>query len=83
MEVTTSERQASGGPAPELPARNVVEAFYAQVDRLGDDLAIVDEARGREVSWTELRDTVRRSERGFVPSKTTRVASELLDELGH
>ncbi len=60
MEVTTSERHASGGPAPELPARNLVEAFYTQVDRLGDDLAIADEARDKELSWTELRDTVHR-----------------------
>ena len=31
MEVTVSERYASGDAAPELPARNVVKAFYAQV----------------------------------------------------
>ena len=30
------------------------------VDRLGDDLAIRDEARGVELSWNELRDTVHR-----------------------
>ena len=60
MEVTTSERHASGGPAPELPAQNLVKAFYAQVDRLGDDWAIRDEAREKELSWTELRDTVHR-----------------------
>ena len=29
MEVTTSERYASGGDAPELPAQNLVKAFYA------------------------------------------------------
>ena len=45
MEVTTSERQASGGEAPKLPAENLVKAFYGVVDRLGDDLAIRDEAR--------------------------------------
>ncbi|HEY6654063.1 MAG TPA: AMP-dependent synthetase/ligase [Solirubrobacterales bacterium] len=60
MEVTTSERHASGGEAPELSAPNLVKAFYVQVDRLGDDLAIRDEAREKEISWTELRDAVHR-----------------------
>ena len=30
------------------------------VDRLGDDLAIRDEAREKELSWNELRDTMHR-----------------------
>jgi long-chain acyl-CoA synthetase len=60
VEVTTSERHASGGEAPELSAPNVVKAFYVQVERLGDDLAIRDEAREKELSWTELRDAVHR-----------------------
>jgi long-chain acyl-CoA synthetase len=60
VEVTTSERHASGGEAPELSAPNVVKAFYVQVERLGDDLAIRDEARKKELSWTELRDAVNR-----------------------
>jgi long-chain acyl-CoA synthetase len=60
VEVTTSERHASGGEAPKLPAENLVKAFYGVVDRLGDDLAIRDEARGVELSWNELRDTVHR-----------------------
>jgi long-chain acyl-CoA synthetase len=60
VEVTTSERYASGGEAPELSARNLVEAFYAQADRLGDELAIRDEGRGKELSWSELRHTVHR-----------------------
>jgi long-chain acyl-CoA synthetase len=60
VEVTTSERHASGGEAPELSAPNVVKAFYVQVDRLGDDLAIRDEAREKELSWTELRDAMHR-----------------------
>jgi long-subunit acyl-CoA synthetase (AMP-forming) len=58
VEVTTTERHASGGPAPELPAQNLVKAFYQQVDRLGDDLAIKDEAREKELSWNELREIV-------------------------
>jgi long-subunit acyl-CoA synthetase (AMP-forming) len=37
-----------------------VEAFYISVDRLGGDLAIRDEAREVELSWTELRDRVHR-----------------------
>jgi long-chain acyl-CoA synthetase len=60
VEVTTSERHASGGEAPELSAPNLVKAFYVQVDRLGDELAIRDEAREKELSWTELRDAVHR-----------------------
>jgi long-subunit acyl-CoA synthetase (AMP-forming) len=58
MEVTTSERYASGGGAPELPAQNLVEAFYATADRRGDEMAIKDEARDVELSWHELRETV-------------------------
>jgi long-chain acyl-CoA synthetase len=60
VEVTTSERYASGGTAPKLGARNLVEAFYAQADRLGDDLAIRDEGRHKDLNWEELRDTVHR-----------------------
>ena len=58
MEVTTSERYARGAASPELAAENVVKAFYAQVERHGDELAIRDEAREKELSWNELRDTV-------------------------
>jgi long-chain acyl-CoA synthetase len=65
VEVTTAERYAHGGEAPELPARNLVEAFYISVDRLGDDLAIRDEAREVELNWTELRDRVHRIAGGF------------------
>jgi long-chain acyl-CoA synthetase len=60
VEVTTSERYASGGASPELPAQNLLKAFYAQVDRLGDDLAIRDEAREMELSWNEVRDRAHR-----------------------
>jgi long-chain acyl-CoA synthetase len=55
MEVTTAERYASGGPMPPLAADNLFKAFEATADRLGDDLAIRDEARGRELSWNEVR----------------------------
>ena len=39
MEVTTSKGYASGGELGELPAPNLVKAFYATVERLGDDTA--------------------------------------------
>jgi long-chain acyl-CoA synthetase len=60
VEVTTSERAASGGAPPKLAEKNLVKAFYKQVDRLGDELAIRDEARDVELSWIELRDRVHR-----------------------
>jgi long-chain acyl-CoA synthetase len=60
VEVTTSERYAHGGEAPGLPAPNLVEAFYSTVGRLGDEMAIKDEARDLELSWNELRETVHR-----------------------
>jgi long-chain acyl-CoA synthetase len=60
VEVTTSERAASGGAPPKLAEQNLVKAFYKQVERRGDQLAIRDEARERELSWNELRDTVHR-----------------------
>jgi long-chain acyl-CoA synthetase len=60
VEVTASERYASGAATPELPAENLLKAFYAQAERLGDDIAIRDEAREKELSWNELRDLVHR-----------------------
>jgi long-chain acyl-CoA synthetase len=72
VEVTASERHASGGPAPELPAQNLVKAFYKQVDRLGDDLAIGDEAREKELTWNELRDTVHRIAGGLAKLGVTK-----------
>jgi long-chain acyl-CoA synthetase len=60
VEATTSERHASGGAPPELPAKNLVKAFYATVDRIGDDLAIRDEDRDAELTWKDVRDRVHR-----------------------
>jgi long-chain acyl-CoA synthetase len=60
VEVKTSERSASGGAAPELAAENLIKAFYEQAERLGDDLAIRDEAREVDLSWNELRDRAHR-----------------------
>ncbi|MFL5907444.1 MAG: AMP-dependent synthetase/ligase, partial [Solirubrobacterales bacterium] len=61
MEATASKRrEASGDPAPALGAQNVPKAFYQQVERLGDQLAIRDEAREVDLSWNEVRDKVHR-----------------------
>jgi long-chain acyl-CoA synthetase len=65
MEVRTAERFVSGGPMPPLVADNLFKAFEATVDRLGEDLAIRDDARGRELSWREVRDLAARLAGGF------------------
>jgi long-chain acyl-CoA synthetase len=72
VEVTTSERRASGGEAPKLPAENLVKAFYGVVDRLSDDLAIRDEARDKELSWNELRDVMHRIAGGLAKLGVTK-----------
>ena len=72
MEVTTSERHASGGEAPQLTADNLVKAFYQVVDRLGDDMAIRDEARDQELSWNELREIVRKIAGGLAKLGVTK-----------
>jgi long-chain acyl-CoA synthetase len=65
MEVKTAERYASGGPMPPLAADNLFKAFEATAERLGDDLAIRDEARERELSWAEVRELAARLAGGF------------------
>ncbi|MGZ5311774.1 MAG: AMP-dependent synthetase/ligase [Solirubrobacterales bacterium] len=60
MEVTTSERYASGGELGELYAPNLVKSFYKTVDRLGDDVAIRTQDGSYEISWSELRDRMHR-----------------------
>ncbi len=60
MEVTTSERYASGGELRELPAQNLIKAFYTTVDRLGDDPAIRTQDDSYSISWNELRERVHR-----------------------
>jgi long-chain acyl-CoA synthetase len=60
MELKTAGRHASGGPMPALMADNLFKAFEATVERLGDDLAIKDESRERELSWSEVRELVGR-----------------------
>jgi long-chain acyl-CoA synthetase len=60
VEVTTAERYASGGELGELPAPNLVKAFYKTVDRLGDDVAIRTQDDSVSISWNELREKVHR-----------------------
>jgi long-subunit acyl-CoA synthetase (AMP-forming) len=62
MEVTTAERQASGGPGKGLFAPNLALAFKATVERLGDDPAIVwyEGDEQRSMSWNEVSAKVRR-----------------------
>ena len=59
MEITTAERYASGGPGRELMARNLVEAFDATVERLGEDVAIRTADDSVTMTWEELRVQVR------------------------
>ncbi|MGH2956105.1 MAG: AMP-dependent synthetase/ligase [Solirubrobacterales bacterium] len=60
MEVTASERHASGGELGEPPWPNLVRAFYEQVERLGDDVAIRTEDDSYTITWNELRDRMHR-----------------------
>ncbi|HEU4463459.1 MAG TPA: AMP-binding protein, partial [Gemmatimonadota bacterium] len=60
MEVTTAERYASGGELAEPYAPNLVKAFYATVERVGDDVAIRTQDDSYSISWSELRDRVHR-----------------------
>ena len=53
MEVTTSERYASGGPGRDMVAPNLAKAFHATVERLGDADAII--AGEQSWSWNEIR----------------------------
>jgi long-chain acyl-CoA synthetase len=59
LEITTAERYASGGPGRELMARNLVEAFDATVERLGEDVAIRTADDSVTMTWEELRARVR------------------------
>ncbi len=58
MEVSPAESYVSGGPAAELQAASLYEAFAATVDRLGDDVAL---RSGEETqTWAELAAQVGR-----------------------
>jgi long-chain acyl-CoA synthetase len=56
MEVTTAERYASGGEARELYAPNLALAFRMTVERLGDDVAIIDSERDAELTWNDVAE---------------------------
>ncbi len=53
MEVTTSDRYASGGEGREMVAPNLALAFQSTAERLADAAAIV--SGERSLSWAELR----------------------------
>jgi long-chain acyl-CoA synthetase len=55
MEITTAERYASGGTGRGLVAQNLVKAFDATVERLGDDVAIRTPDDSVTLTWNELR----------------------------
>jgi long-subunit acyl-CoA synthetase (AMP-forming) len=58
MEVSAADDYVSGGPAAELQAQSLYEAFAATVERLGDDVAL---RSGEEtLTWTELAAQVGR-----------------------
>jgi long-chain acyl-CoA synthetase len=58
MEVSLADSYVSGGPAAELQAQSLYEAFLATVDRLGDDVAL---RSGEQVqTWQELAAQVNR-----------------------
>jgi long-chain acyl-CoA synthetase len=60
MEATTVERSASGGPAGELSARNLFEAFEASVERLGSEVAIRAPVADFSQTWDQLDQRVDR-----------------------
>ena len=72
VEVTTSERYARGGELGELPAQNLIKAFYMTVDRLGDDLAIRTQDDSYSISWNELRERVHRIAGGLAKLGVTK-----------
>jgi long-subunit acyl-CoA synthetase (AMP-forming) len=65
MEVTTAERYASGGPPRPLLNENLALAFRDTAERVPDEPAIIDEARGVELTYAELRERVAKLAGGF------------------
>ena len=53
MEVSRSERYASGGEGAEMVAHNLGLAFQATVERQGDQVAV--RAGDAELTWNEVR----------------------------
>jgi long-subunit acyl-CoA synthetase (AMP-forming) len=58
MEVSAADSYVSGGPAAELQAQSLYEAFAATVERLGDDVAL--RSGEQTLTWTELAAQVGR-----------------------
>jgi long-subunit acyl-CoA synthetase (AMP-forming) len=58
MEVSAADNYVSGGPAAELQAQSLYEAFAATVERLGDDVAL--RSAEETLTWTELAAQVGR-----------------------
>jgi len=58
MEASAAQSHASGGPAPELEAGSLYEAFVATVERLGDAAALRSGESAQ--SWNELASQVGR-----------------------
>jgi long-chain acyl-CoA synthetase len=63
MEVTTSERYASGPPGAEMVAPNLAKAFQATVEKRGDATAIT--SGDETISWNEVRSQARAYAGGF------------------
>jgi long-chain acyl-CoA synthetase len=58
MEVSLADSYVSGGPAAELQAKSLYEAFLATVDRRGDEVAL--RSGEQTLSWHELAAQVNR-----------------------
>jgi long-chain acyl-CoA synthetase len=58
MEVSAADSYVSGGPAAELQAQSLYEAFVATVERQGDDVAL--RSGEQTLTWTELAAQVGR-----------------------
>jgi long-chain acyl-CoA synthetase len=63
MEVTTSERYASGPPGAEMVAPNLAKAFHATVEKHGDGNAVI--AGETKLSWNDVRNQARAYAGGF------------------
>jgi long-chain acyl-CoA synthetase len=64
MEVSSAEGYVSGGPAADLQAESLYEAFVATVSRQGDDIAL--RSGDQTLTWSELAAQVNRIAGGLV-----------------
>jgi long-chain acyl-CoA synthetase len=63
MEVTTSDRFASGGPGADMVAPNLAKAFQSTVERMGDEVALT--SGDSATTWNELREQARAAAGGL------------------